>query len=929
MAHTSSPRPIAGATQTPVGVLTVVLAYAVFASLWIFLSDRLVEWIFPDSVQIALVSTLKGWAFVLVTASLLYILLRRRSAKTGDAPVQKVGWRPLVLPLILAAIAIVGLTTFAIVQSLLQLEDRETVHLLAIAGLKAGQLTTWVVLAGLLALFIAAAAAVILRQRWQIAVSRREQQMQTEETVRRRLLFDQAGDGIVVVNADGGVNEANASFAAMLGCGLDEARTLHVWEWDTGWTRERVLAIFTGPIHQTLAFATHWRRKDGSQLAVEVTANRIELSGQYVAYCVCRDISQRVRAETELKESRENLLQAQRIAGIGQYVLDVGTGRWTSTEVLDEIFGIGSDYPRDVEGWLKLVADQDRASVGAHLRDDVLAGRKLFDCEYRIVRVGDGALRWLHGRGRLELDGEGRPIQMLGTIQDITARRQTEEQLLKLSLAVEQSPESVVITDLNANIEYTNEAFSRVTGYSREEAMGQNPRVLHSGNTPKATFDDLWATLSSGRSWKGEFHNRRKDGSEYIEFAIITPIRQPNGRITHYVAIKEDITQKKLLGQELDKHRHHLEELVMKRTAELAEARVRAEAANQAKSVFLANVSHEIRTPMNAIVGLTHLLQKGAPSPEQRDRLSKIAAAAHHLLSIINDVLDLSKIEAGRLELESTDFALDAVLDHVRSSIADQARAKDLQVDIDGPAEPLWLKGDPTRLRQALLNYAGNAVKFTDRGTIALRARVLQESGDEILLRFEVVDTGIGIAAEKMPRLFDVFEQGDPSTTRRYGGTGLGLSITGRLARLMGGEAGVDSVQGQGSTFWFTARLGRGHGVGLETDPTADGDEALPDWSHRNEPRPAPPSSDEQALPQRLAGRQVQAADIDDMRLADVIERLKAFLQAGDVAANVLACQEAALLSSGLGDAGQILLRRIAEFDHEGALSILRGAELT
>jgi PAS domain S-box-containing protein len=394
-----------------------------------------------------------------------------------------------------------------------------------------------------------------------------------------------------------------------------------------------------------------------------------------------------------------------------------------------------------------------------------------------------------------------------------TARRSNEIELRKLSLALEQSPESIAITNLDACIEYVNEAFVRNTGYSREEAMGQNPRLLQSGRTSKSTYDKLWNAMTQGRPWKGEFINRRKDGSEYIEFAIITPLRQPDGTISHYVAVKEDITEKKRLGAELDAHRHHLEQLVESRTAELVEARRQADAANQAKSVFLANMSHEIRTPMNAIIGLTHLLRQGGATPEQAERLGKIDGAGRHLLGIINDILDLSKIEAGRLQLESTDFALAAVLDNVASIIGESALEKGLRIELDRGDVPQWLRGDPTRLRQALLNYAGNAVKFTEAGSIALRARLLEDDGDDLRVRFEVQDTGVGIAADKIGRLFQAFEQADASTTRKYGGTGLGLAITDRIARLMGGDVGVESTPGLGSLFWFTARLRRGHGI--------------------------------------------------------------------------------------------------------------------
>ncbi len=403
------------------------------------------------------------------------------------------------------------------------------------------------------------------------------------------------------------------------------------------------------------------------------------------------------------------------------------------------------------------------------------------------------------------------PPVCVAVVRDIDDRLRMESELRKLAQAVEQSPESIVITNLKGEIEYVNEAFLEATAYTREDVIGENPRILQSGRTPPETYQSLWATLSKGRAWEGEFFNQNKHGREYLEHAIITPIRNSSGTVTHYVAVKDDITEKNQLTQELEAHRHHLEDLVGERTAQLAEAREKAESANQAKSLFLANMSHEIRTPMNAIIGLTHLLRRQKPRRDQAASLTKIESSAGHLLSIINDILDLSKIEAGKLTLEKSNFNLGEIFDHIKSLFREELLNKGLMLDVDMGDTPIWLKGDATRVRQALFNYVGNAIKFTEQGTLYLRARIQEDTDSKVLVRFEVQDTGIGVAVDTLPGLFEAFEQGDITATRVHGGTGLGLAITRRLVLMMGGEVGVESELGQGSTFWFTAWFDRGH----------------------------------------------------------------------------------------------------------------------
>ena len=428
----------------------------------------------------------------------------------------------------------------------------------------------------------------------------------------------------------------------------------------------------------------------------------------------------------------------------------------------------------------------------------------------------DGSALWIQITVALTWRGDGTPDYFISVAEDIQARKQFEAALrqreAQLTLFIEHAPAALAMFD--RDMRYL--AASR--RWRDDYQLGDRPLL---GESHYDVFPEI------GAAWKAQ-HRRglagevliaeedrfeRQDGKiQWLRWEI-RPWLDETGAVGGIVIFTEDISERKRIEMALTQHHQQLEQLVAERTAQLVQAQAAAETANQAKSAFLANMSHEIRTPMNAILGLTHLLRRDVPTPEQAERLGKIDDAAKHLLALITDILDLSKIEAGKFSLVENDFALGTVLNNVHSLIAESAQAKGLAISVDGDDVPVWLHGDATRLRQGLLNFASNAIKFTESGGIALRARLLEEDNAGLRVRFEVQDSGIGIAPEQQARLFQPFQQAEAGTALRFGGTGLGLAITRHLARLMGGEAGVESTPGQGSLFWFTVRLGRGRGV--------------------------------------------------------------------------------------------------------------------
>jgi len=388
-------------------------------------------------------------------------------------------------------------------------------------------------------------------------------------------------------------------------------------------------------------------------------------------------------------------------------------------------------------------------------------------------------------------DDQGRVLGVFAAARDVTAQKRASQYARTL---IEASLDPLVTISAEGKITDVNEASVQVTGVAREKLIGTDfSDYFTQPEQARAGYEQVF---SQGFVRDYPLAIRHSSGRITHVLYNASVYRDDDGHVLGVFAAARDVTEQR-----------SLEQVLLARNLELEEAKNLAESANRAKSAFLANMSHELRTPLNAITGMAYLIRRGGVAPAQDEKLGKIDAAVRHLLEIINSVLDLSKIEAGKMAIEEQDVDVAAIAANVAAMLADRVQAKKIELVVQVQPQACALLGDPTRLQQALLNYAANAVKFTNTGRVTVRVHVERELHDSSLLRFEVQDTGIGIPGDALPRLFSAFEQADNSTTRKYGGTGLGLAITRKLAQLMDGDVGVSSLPGSGSTFWFTARL--------------------------------------------------------------------------------------------------------------------------
>ena len=539
---------------------------------------------------------------------------------------------------------------------------------------------------------------------------------------------------------------------------------------------------------------------------------RNELGEIIGLYGIARDITAQRHAEAALQDESQRLQLILDNAPIGIWLQD-GQGRMRFVnKAFCDATGIPEAAFLAVPHYAELIPEAFRQQC---LDSDI----KALTCEgisetvQRLPFV-DGRIHDLRVIKAVKRDEDGVPVALMGLSLDITeALRQ--EQALRSSeqrfRSLFENTDNVAVQgyDSQRRVIFWNRASELLYGYSSQEAMGQ---PLEGLIIPEAMREAVVAATSAWAAGgpaipAGELTLQRKDGSLVTVYS--SHVMQAGAQGPEMYCLDIDLTERKCAELELARYRHHLEQLVLERTADLSVAKEAAEAASRSKSTFLANMSHELRTPMSGIIGMLALARRRMSDAAGLDHLDKARQAADHLLAVLNDILDISKIEAEHMRLEDVSVDLGILLEKLVCVFGQRATEKGLQLDVEvsDRLAHLPLRGDPLRLSQILINLAGNAVKFTDRGGVTVRARFLEESPDDVRVRFEVSDSGIGIDAMAQARLFNAFEQADNSMTRRYGGTGLGLAISKRLVGLMGGEIGVNSSPGQGSTFWFTLRL--------------------------------------------------------------------------------------------------------------------------
>ncbi len=614
-----------------------------------------------------------------------------------------------------------------------------------------------------------------------------DQKLRESET-RFRLAFQTSPDAISLTRLrDGKYIDINHGFTNITGYTPEETlgkTSADLKIWNDPQERELLLHKLNSKgivINHEAGF----RLKGGVIIAGLMSAAIMTIGDENVLLSITKDITALKNIQKELSVNEQTLQLALEGGGLGTWDWNIRTGKVKFNQQWATMLGYELD---EVEGtldfWKSLIHPDDADEVMKTLQNHLDGETEYYEHEFRML-TRQRSWKWIYDRGKvLEWDSEDRPLRALGTHLDITARKLSEEKTAKLSRAVENSPVSIVITDNTGKIEYVNPQFSQLTGYSFEEVIGKNSSILQSGRHSKEFYENLWSTITSGQVWFGEFLNKKKDGSTYWEKANISSISDNTGKLTHYVAVKEDVTQMKNMVEDLHK------------------AKEQAEESDRLKSAFLANMSHEIRTPMNGIMGFSSLLRESISSDDKRSEyLNIIEKSGARMLNLINDLIDISRIEAGEIEIFNSSVNLNELLKELYDFFSPEIRQKGINFLLKNSLHEKNINFivDREKLYAVLANLIKNAVKYSDRGNIEFGCRIYKQD-----LSFYVKDSGIGIPLEKQEEVFNRFIQADQHINKAYEGSGLGLAISKAYIEMMGGEIWLESLVGKGTIFYFT-----------------------------------------------------------------------------------------------------------------------------
>ncbi len=605
-------------------------------------------------------------------------------------------------------------------------------------------------------------------------------------------------------------------------------------------------------------FVGRHRHAAGHEVAVEVNTSRFVDHGREYFLSVVRDVTRRTALDAQLKASQTQHWFALNEAMDGLWDWNTVSNQVFFSPQLKRMLGYGPDeMPPELATWSRNIHPDDAVRVRERLQQHLEGRCVRYEAVYRL-RTRNGHFLWVHDRGRVcERAPDGSPTRVVGMVQDVTQQHEAQAALARAEAEqrtlIAALPDVVMRLDRQGRHTYVSDNVSALSRIPAAQMLGRSHRELGFPEPLCAFWDHaIEGVFDSGQPHESEFELEAPEGRRCISWRVV-PDRGDGGEVRSVLAVCRDVTARKRADAELVRHRERLEELVAERTQALTEAKAAAEAASRSKSRFLAHMSHELRTPLAAIIGLTGLVREHIADDAQREQLGKVEQASHHLLTLINDILDLSKIEAERMVLEEAPLRLDLLLESLVPLSAHRAEQKGLafEVELDPALHGRTVVGDALRLKQVLLNLVDNAVKFTDRGHVRVQARLQgatpgadPDTDAPLELRLSVQDTGIGIDEATLARLFEPFEQADNTTTRRYGGTGLGLAISRQLARMMGGDITVRSRLGEGSTFELALAL-RQSRAGVDS----------PGATH--------PGGLRDALAARHAGRAVLVADDD------------------------------------------------------------------